>query len=713
MTDDFESFAGTGDMRAHLRTHDYLNSKLGFPNTWPASLKTMVNVVLESTLAMWIGWGPELLLIYNDGYAKMLGAKHPDLLLKPYSGVGPEAWEYLGPIVAETVAGKSFFFENASMQLERNGKVEQVWFTYSLSPLRDEHGKVAGVFGTAIETTTHVLAELVRVAEEKRRVFQLSLADCIRPLETPDEVIAAASKMIGKQLRVGRVVYGTVDDTGKLIHIRRDWTDDVLMSLAGMTFALHDFGKLAVDVIRTGKPLIIENVNTNEIVAPYAHAYAEIGVCAVLALPLMKAGRLQAVLIIHDSKARYWSADEISLAHDMLDRTWSAAESAYETEKRLEVQQKLQDTDRRKDEFLAMLAHELRNPLAPIGAAAELLQIAKLDEAQVRKTSQIIARQVRHMTSLVDDLLDVSRVTQGLVEIDNSQLDVTHVITEAIEQMTPLIRLRLQHLTMELAAQASLVMGDKKRLVQVIANILSNAAKYTPEGGRILIRTEVRNAHVLIQVIDDGIGMTPEFVSRVFDLFAQAERTSDRSSGGLGLGLALVKSLINLHGGTVTSESAGLGKGSTFSVCLPRVLAEHGTNLDEDIRPSGGPHVKPLRIMVVDDNVDAASMLSMLLEAVGHEVIVEHGAHRALERAKTDLPEVFLLDIGLPEIDGNELAQRLRRQPETAQAVLIAVTGYGQDSDQQQSLAAGFDHHLVKPVDTKKLLAILSATRDL
>ena len=347
MTDDFERFADTSDMEARLRAYDCPNSKLGSPDTWPAPLKTAVSIVLESTLAMWVGWGPELLLIYNDGYARMLGSKHPDILLKPYSEVGPEAWEYLGPIVAETLAGKSFFFENAGMQLERNGKIEQVWFTYSLSPLRDEHGKVAGVFGTAIETTAHVLAELVRIAEEKRRAFQLSLADCIRPLEAPDAVIAAASKMIGEYLRVGRVVYGTVDDTGTLIHIRRDWTDGVLMSLAGRTLVLDDFGESAVGLIRAGKPLIIDDVKTNEVTASYAHSYAEIGVCSVLALPLIKAGRLQALLNIHDAKSRHWSADEIATAHDMLDRTWSAAESAYKAQKVLEIQQTLRASEER------------------------------------------------------------------------------------------------------------------------------------------------------------------------------------------------------------------------------------------------------------------------------------------------------------------------------------------------------------------------------
>lgn len=385
---------------------------------------------------------------------------------------------------------------------------------------------------------------------------------------------------------------------------------------------------------------------------------------------------------------------------------WIGAASDI-TQRKL-AEEKLKESDRRKDEFLAMLAHELRNPLAPISAAAELLQMVKLDEVRVRQTSQIIGRQVQHMTGLVDDLLDVSRVTRGLVELDTASIDINHIITDAIEQATPLIRTRQHHLGMRLAADATLILGDKKRLVQVVANLLSNAAKYTPEGGHILIRTEVRPTDVLIQVSDDGIGMAPGVVARAFDLFAQAERTSDRSSGGLGLGLALVKSLVEHHHGTVTCESPGLGRGSTFIICLPRLLADGSAKEPQEALLTSQQNSKTLRIMVVDDNMDAATMLAMLLEAAGHKVLVEHRVHRALERAKVDPPQVFLLDIGLPEMDGNELAKRLRAQPETANAVLIAITGYGQDGDRGRALAAGFDHHLVKPVDTAKLAAILA-----
>jgi CheY-like chemotaxis protein/anti-sigma regulatory factor (Ser/Thr protein kinase) len=256
--------------------------------------------------------------------------------------------------------------------------------------------------------------------------------------------------------------------------------------------------------------------------------------------------------------------------------------------------------------------------------------------------------------------------------------------------------------------QTALVAGDKKRLVQVVANLLNNAAKYTPEGGNINLRIEVQESHVVLETTDNGIGMDSELLDHVFDLFAQAERSSDRSSGGLGLGLALVKSIVELHGVRVSAKSEGIGKGSKVTVVLPRIHQSSKMPVEH-----GGGHLLQsasnlLKILVVDDNVDAVAMLSMILEASGHQVFAENEARRALERASRESPDVCLLDIGLPEMDGHELAKRLRAQPATANAVLIAVTGYGQQDDRKKALAAGFDHHFTKPVDVKKLSSILA-----
>jgi PAS domain S-box-containing protein len=369
--------------------------------------------------------------------------------------------------------------------------------------------------------------------------------------------------------------------------------------------------------------------------------------------------------------------------------------------------EQLKAEDVRKNEFLAMLAHELRNPLAPISAGAELLKIVRRDEERVRQTSEIISRQISHMTNLVNDLLDVSRVTRGLAELDNVFLDMRHVVAHAVEQANPLLQSKLHHLALHMPPDTAMVAGDEKRLVQVVANLLNNAAKYTPEGGNIILKIEVHAFHVMLEIADDGIGMAPELVNRVFDLFAQAERTPDRSSGGLGLGLALVKSLVELHGGSVAAASEGIGKGSRFTVVLPRMHEQVMDAAAADDRQRLQNASRSLKILVVDDNEDAAAMLGMLLEASGHHVLAENDARQALARAGLESPDVCLLDIGLPGMDGHELAQRLRAQPATANAVLIAVTGYGQENDQRKALAAGFDHHLTKPVDIGKLTSIL------
>ena len=382
--------------------------------------------------------------------------------------------------------------------------------------------------------------------------------------------------------------------------------------------------------------------------------------------------------------------------------------AASDITERKAAEEKLREADRRKDEFLAMLAHELRNPLAPIGAAAELLQRIKLDETMIKRTSQIIGRQVGHMTALIEDLLDVSRVTRGLVQLDSEPLDVGAVLHEAVEQVMPLIQARRHDLALRLPPPGTLVAGDRKRLVQVVANLLNNAAKYTPEDGRLEVASFIdAERRLCIDVVDNGIGMAPELAARAFELFAQAERSSDRSSGGLGLGLALVKSLVDLHGGAVACDSAGPGRGSRFSVCLPLLERQSDAAAPPCDEPRSAAPPGSLRVMVVDDNVDAAVTLSMLLESGGHQVAVEHEALRALQCAQQFSPQVCLLDIGLPGIDGLELARRLRALPQAANALLVAVTGYGQARDRDQILGAGFDHHLVKPIDTGRLYALL------
>jgi signal transduction histidine kinase/ActR/RegA family two-component response regulator len=372
------------------------------------------------------------------------------------------------------------------------------------------------------------------------------------------------------------------------------------------------------------------------------------------------------------------------------------------------VEDELRAANRQKDQFLAMLAHELRNPLAPIMTAAQLLKLGRLDAKSVANASEIIVRQAEHMTDLVNDLLDVSRVTRGLVTLEKEELDLNAIVAAAVEQVRPLIDARRHALTLQLSGQPAHVTGDRTRLVQVISNILNNAAKYTAPGGRIVLAVTVTARHVTVSVRDNGVGIAPEVLPYIFDLFTQAERTPDRSQGGLGIGLALVKSLVALHGGSVHAHSDGLGRGSEFSIslpCAPRAPAQ-AANDGEGGRavPDNGN----LRVLVVDDNADAAQMLAALLEVQGHAVSVEYDGRGALARARSEHPDVLLLDIGLPDMDGYELARRLRAQPENAGATLVALTGYGQNQDREEAQQAGFDHYLVKPADLNEVNEVLA-----
>jgi PAS domain S-box-containing protein len=378
----------------------------------------------------------------------------------------------------------------------------------------------------------------------------------------------------------------------------------------------------------------------------------------------------------------------------------------HDATERHRIEAELRDNDRRKDEFLAMLAHELRNPLAPISTAATLLRMPQLDDARVEHASAVILRQVGHMTELVDDLLDVSRVTRGLVELEREVFDLREAVRAAAEQAHALVERQHHALEMDLGDAPLYVDGDRTRLMQVMANLLNNAAKYTAPGGHIRVEARAVDHHVRLRVSDDGIGMQPSLLPRVFDLFTQAERSLDRSQGGLGIGLALVRSVVELHGGVVRAESAGLGCGSTFEVLLPGAEAPV---LPAPVIRTATPRAPgaPLRIVVVDDNDDAAQTLALLLQTLGHHVRT-YGTAEDAEAALDPATDAYILDIGLPGISGYEFARRLRNDSRSAHAALFALSGYGQQGDIDASQDAGFIEHFVKPVDAERLLRALA-----
>jgi signal transduction histidine kinase len=360
-------------------------------------------------------------------------------------------------------------------------------------------------------------------------------------------------------------------------------------------------------------------------------------------------------------------------------------------------------SDQRKDEFLATLGHELRNPLAPLQSGMHLLRMDKLDEARADRIMSIMERQVTHLIRLVDDLLEVSRITRGLMEIRRDRLDLVAVVRSAVDTCRPALEAAPHTLEIDLPDTPISVAGDAVRLTQVFVNLLSNAAKYTNAGGHIRVHASRTGDRATVSVRDDGIGIPAAHLRTVFDMFMQVDRSSRRAQGGLGIGLTLVRTLVQLHGGRVEARSAGPGKGSEFLVELP-ALKERVAHTES---PPALHRLPGRRILVVDDNRDAAETLGTLLGALGATVEVANSGQTALETLDRFDPDTMLLDIGMPEMDGYEVARKVRSRPERANTLLIALTGWGQDQDFQQTRRAGFDHHLVKPPDIGKLRDIL------
>lgn len=373
----------------------------------------------------------------------------------------------------------------------------------------------------------------------------------------------------------------------------------------------------------------------------------------------------------------------------------------------------LAEENKLKDEFLAMLAHELRNPLAGISTAAELLKLGRSDEHRITLAGSVISRQVGHMVKLIDDLLDVSRLSRGLVIVEKRPVDMNDVVQGAIDQTKSLLNNCTHQLILHASPEPAYVYGEYTRLVQVVANLLSNAARYTPASGQIALKVDLKADEVEVSVQDNGLGIAPELLTRIFEPFVQVNHRTDRSKGGLGLGLAVVQKITQLHGGSVTVDSKGLGKGSVFTTRFPRLKnpSEFGTLRDGENENSRQEHtgiVKPLSIILVDDNSDALHGLASILEGQGHEVVVAYDAKQALDLARTRSFSTVLLDIGLPDIDGYELLFKLRQIPHLANAVFLAMSGYGKLADIERSKEAGFHHHFIKPVNLEMLQRVLN-----
>jgi PAS domain S-box-containing protein len=460
-------------------------------------------------------------------------------------------------------------------------------------------------------------------------------------------------------------------------------------------------------ILRTGQPEIVPEI-TDALLAETAkdegqlRVLRELGLRSYIGVPVRARDKVVGVItFVAAESGRHYDATDLSVAEDLAGRAGIAIESAR-------LYGELREADRLKDEFLAMLSHELRNPLTPIRNALYVMRQPHVDAAVQGRVRDMAERQVQHMARLLDDLLDVSRISRGKIDLRTEAVDLAALARRAAEAARPLVEERRHEITLEVGQAPVWVEADPTRLEQVISNLVNNSTKYTDPGGHIRLAVERDSTEAVVRVRDTGIGIAPDMLPRVFDLFVQAERRLDRSQGGVGIGLTLVRRLVELHGGRVEAHSEGLGKGSEFVVRLPALAAGRATGADGTADGGEVPTpARPRRVLVVDDNEDAAESLATLLRLEGQEVRVAFSGAAAIEVAKEFLPQLVFLDIGMPGMDGYEVAHRLMELPQLAGTVLVAQTGWGQDDDRRRSQEAGFAQHLVKPTDPVTLRSLL------
>ncbi len=839
------SFAAAGELGALMRALDWSRTALGPIERWPRSLKSHVCTILEMPTPAIIFWGPELSQLYNQGYATIMGPRHPRYLGAPYPECWPDTYPVVDPWMQRVLAGEAVQVTDTHFLLTRHGFAEEAYFTFSFSPLRDDAGEIAGVFQPVVEVTASVLA--ARRRETLRSLSAChgpggpaSLAEALAsdPKDLPFALVYALDER-GAELHLvaasgvdarsagavfvehaRRVVRAglalQVDDVGAALghEHRGPWPEATRAAVAlplrrsadQATFGVAVFGlsprlrfddayrefveaiarELAVSMsaerakVAEARLLAREQLALREAELQKEHLtgllsqapipmallrgpdlvieLANVSACRIWrreladvidrpvfeALPelrgqvfeelLLRVYRTGAPFVGKETKAEFVPpgrggaavhayvtfvyAPLRSLSGEVdgvLVLGMDVTEQVLAREQVETLRAEAEAASKAKDEFLAVLGHELRNPLAPILTALHVMGLRGGAVAQaVERERTLIERQARHLVRLVDDLLDVSRITRGRVELRREELEVRQVVERALELAGPLLEQRLLDLVVDVPPEGLVIDGDPVRCAQVLSNLLTNAAKCTEPGGRVTVSAALSGGWVELRVRDTGIGIEPELLPRIFDMFAQAPQAIDRTAGGLGLGLTIVRSLVELHGGTVEATSDGPGRGSEFVVRLPlaagaeRRPATSAGGEGQRLRPPTPP-AAARRVLVVDDNVDAARTLAELLEVFGYVACVAHDGPAALRLADDFDPHAALLDIGLPAMDGYELARRLRQRLRARRLGLIAVTGYGLDVDQRRSKEAGFDAHLVKPVDVDRLEGLLRA----
>jgi PAS domain S-box-containing protein len=659
-----------GFMGSVMRAHDWTSSALGPPARWPQSLRTVVRIMLNTGHPMFVFWGPELSCLYNDAYSESIGPeRHPVALGRPGREVWEEIWDIIGPQIDQVMAGRGATWHvNHLVPITRHGRREEVYWTYSYSPIDDETAPtgVGGVLVVCTETTAQVLTAR-RLANERDRLAQLfeQAPTFMAMLSGPEHRFELANpsylRLVGHRSILGRTVAEAMPEA-------------VEQGYARLLDRVYQTGEA---YIATGARITMPAGQHGPFVDRFVDFVYE---------PLKdEQGQVTGIFV---------------LGADVTDRT--RAEAAL---RRSEAE--LREADKRKDEFLAMLAHELRNPLAPIRTGLELIRLAGDTPGAVERVRSTMERQVGHMVRLIDDLLDVSRITAGKIELQRVPSLLNELLTSAVEANRAAVTGKNIDLQLDLPSTPVVLDVDPTRFVQVVSNLLHNATKFTPPGGTVRLSAEVVDdesgpPRVSLRVADTGAGITPELLPHVFDLFTQGDRASGEP--GLGIGLALVRQLVQMHGGEVVARSEGAGRGSAFEILLPLAPAA-------DVTPS--PPIDPTqrvdrRVVIIDDNEDAANTMAMLIASLGGQPKVAYDGERGIDAVVAHRPDVVLLDIGMQPLDGYETCRRLR-QKVGRDVMIVALTGWGQLQDKARASAAGFDAHLTKPADPVRLRSLLAS----
>lgn len=570
----------------------------------------------------------------------------------------------------------------------------------SYYPVHTETGQMLGV-NVAVRDITR------RKQAEADTLFLLDLGEGIRFAADADELLWAVAVALGEHLKASRCSFLEVDARHDRITVQRDYHPH-LHSLVG-SYQLSTVSPALVSAAEAGQIIAIVDAKSDERIAKTFETRQDSGVGALVITPLLRDGALVSALLVATSDVHEWTEREITLVNIVAERTWLAVERLRLDDVLRESDAALRDADRRKDEFLATLAHELRNPLSLVRNVITLQKTPSTPETDSRWGQDMIERQVSYLTRLTDDLFDVSRITRDKLALQRETLSLAEVIRAAVESSRPLIDQRQHELTVTVSQDSIYVEADRVRLTQVFMNLLNNAAKYTPNPGHIWVNVEQAGDTVVVRVKDTGIGIAAENMPHLFELFYQVDRSFTRSEGGLGLGLTLVHRLVEMHGGKIDVRSDGINRGSEFIVHLPvlPVIATH-ENIEaaEPIFPAGA--IRSRRILVADDFPQSAAILARLLRQDGNEVQVAQDGIQAVETAAEFRPDVAVLDIAMPKLDGFDVARMIREQPWGKNMFLIALSGWGQQLDRQRTKDAGFDAHLTKPAKYETLMEILN-----